>query len=189
MSSQSQAQDVPADAEVFPQAPPSKLYMASTGAIGLLLLLGVLGLALLAVLLSGVWTWVFGILAVVDLLVLVGGFVLVHLYSRPARYEISPEGMRIVWPGRTRKLPRGAFSEIKTVNMTDLGRMRRRFGIAGIFGMFGWFQSEYLGSVDAYVTRHTDMVYLRLVNRRPLLLTPRNAETFLETLRRTVERD
>ena len=113
--------------------------------------------------------------------------VLIHLYSRPKWFTITPEGMRIVWPGRSRKLPKGAFAEMRLVTGTDLGRLTRRFGVRGMLGCFGWFTSEYMGNVDAYVTRNNGLVYIRLKNRRPLLLTPVEPKTFLHTLKSVVD--
>jgi hypothetical protein len=107
---------------------------------------------------------------------------LVRLYSRPRCFEISSEGMRIVWPGRTRKLPRAAFGEMREVTDTELGPLHRRFGVGGLFGCFGWFTSEYMGNMDAYITRREGMVYIRLKNRRPLLLTPKDSKGFLQAL-------
>ncbi len=112
---------------------------------------------------------------------------LVHLYSRPKYFVISPDGMLIVWPGRSRKLPKTAFADMKLVTYTDLGPLKRRFGVGGLLGCFGWFTSEYMGNVDAYITRHSGLVYIRLKNRRPLLLTPVEAKTFLETLQAALE--
>lgn len=130
------------------------------------------------------WMIALGVFVAVLIAALV---VLIHLYSRPKWFTITHEGMQIVWPGRSRKLPKGAFAEMRLVTGTDLGQLTRRFGVRGLLGCFGWFTSEYMGNVDAYVTRNNGLVYIRLKNRRPLLLTPVEPKTFLHTLKSVVD--
>lgn len=174
------------DAEVFPIAPMDKAVKIST-----ILMIIFLALLSVALVFMGIWLpQVGGWLFLLAGLVAVGSatlVVLIRIYSRPQGFEVSPEGIRIVWPGRSRKLPKAAFAEMRLVTRTELGPLTRRFGLRGIWGCFGWFTSEYMGNMDAYVTCHDSLVYLRLKNRRPLLLTPQNAEQFLATLKDVVE--
>lgn len=156
------------------------------------LILALWGMLSVGLILLGVWLpqlltgWMIG-LAVVAALLAVTLVVLIRLYSRPKCFTILPEGMRIDWPGRSRKLPKGAFTEMRLVTSTELGPLTRRFGLRGLLGCFGWFTSEYMGNMDAYVTRNNGLVYLRLKNRRPLLLTPADPQAFLKTLKTVVE--
>lgn len=175
-------------AESFPVAPMDHRYRA----MSLLVLMLAGGLAAGAVfaglLLGGVWTLVLviagGVLAILAALAVL----LVHLYSRPRYFELSDEGLRIVWPARSRKLPRNAFSEARLVTETDLGRLARCFGVSPLMGTFGWFRSDYMGSMDVYITRHHGLVYLRMANRHPLLLTPKDPEAFLAALKQIAGR-
>ncbi|MBN1942812.1 MAG: hypothetical protein JW849_05900 [Phycisphaerae bacterium] len=181
--------DEPAESQeaIFPIAPMDVAMKFST--VMVLALLGVVavGLMLVDLWLSNIETGWLIALGVVIAILSAASVGLIHLYSRPKYFAISAEGMRIVWPGRSRKLPKAAFAEMRPVTGTDLGRLTRRFGLRGVLGCFGWFTSEYMGNVDAYVTRNDGLVYLRLKNRRPLLLTPTQPKTFLDALRTVVE--
>lgn len=158
----------------------------STVLILLFVFLVAVGLVLLGVYVSLFsMGWMIG-LAITVLILGAALMVLIRLYSRPKCFTITPEGMRIDWPGRSRKLPRGAFTEMRLVTGTELGSLTRRFGMRGLLGCFGWFTSEYMGNMDAYVTRNDGLVYIRMKNRRPLLLTPETPEVFLETLKTIV---
>jgi len=169
--------------QVFNVAPMDHEFRFWTGTLLVVLTLAPVGCIVLSVatgvgLVWGVWVSV-AVLVIVSATVVI----LTYAYARPQCFEITSEGMRIVWPGRTRKLPKGAFTEMRIVTRTDLGRMTRCFGAGGLFGSFGWFRSEYMGNLDAYITRYDGMVYLRLKNRHPLLLTPDKHEEFLRAIR------
>jgi hypothetical protein len=157
-----------------------------------ILILALFGLLAVGLILLGAWLpqlpmgWMIG-LAVVTACLGAVFVILIYLYSRPKCFVVTPEGMRIDWPGRSRKLPKGAFTEMRLVTSTELGPLTRRFGLRGLLGCFGWFTSEYMGNMDAYVTRNDGLVYLRMKNRRPLLLTPQTPQTFLDTLKTVVE--
>ncbi|MBN1554825.1 MAG: hypothetical protein JXA11_08765 [Phycisphaerae bacterium] len=157
-----------------------------------ILILALVGMVSVGLILLGVWLhksasgWLIAP-AVIVFLVGVIGVMLIRVYSRPRSFTISSEGMRIDWPGRSRKLPKGAFAEMRLVTGTELGSLTRRFGLRGVLGCFGWFTSEYMGNMDAYVTRNDGLVYLRLKNRRPILLTPTQPAEFLDTLKSVVE--
>ena len=172
--------------QVFPIAMMSNAFSAVTwamilGAAGVVTVLVIIGFSLDSR--ESLWPWLAaGILAVVFGLLTI----LVHLYGRPRCFEISDEGMIIVWPARIRKLPRGAFTEVRPIKRIELGRMIRKFGAGGIFGQFGWFHSVYMGNLDTYITRNDGMVLIRLRNRRPLLITPENPDDFVQALQAIV---
>jgi hypothetical protein len=174
-------------AEVFPLAPMDAGTTASTVLVLAAIVVTVVAVAVGSVFVPQGSRW---ILRLVAGLMVLGDVVLVamvRVFSRPRCFELMGDGMRIVWPGRTRKLPKAAFAEMRILRDIDLGRMVRRFGVGGLFGSFGWFRSEYMGDVDAYVTRRGGLVYIRLKNRRPLLLTPVEPERFLAALKAIIE--
>jgi len=168
------------DATVYTAAPMSLHYRISTCLAIILLLLIFLVLFTVSVNLShGVWRMVLlSITAVFAAASSVFVF-LVWFLGKPSQFQISKAGLEILWPGRNRKLPQPAFYEVFPVSDTELGKLRRKSCICGIFGCFGWTQSQYLGNVDAYITRKEGLVFLRLKNRRPLLLTPEQPEKFI----------
>lgn len=171
---------------VFPIAMMSNAFSAITWAVllgtaGVVLFLVILGFSLESGQRFGPWLAA-GVGGVVFSVLIV----MVNMYARPKCFEVSSEGLVIVWPARTRKLPRGAFTEIRLIERIELGRMTRRFGVGGLFGQFGWFHSVYMGNFDAYLTRNDGMVLIRLRNRRPILLTPENPREFVQALQALV---
>ena len=175
------------DARVFPIARMGKTFLFSTWVLLVMLAMLLVGAVFAGIGLDGGERWGAWIAAVLLAVALIATPLLVRTYSRPRCFEVSEEGMRIIWPGRTRKLPKGAFGEMRIVTRTELGRLIRRFGVGGVFGSFGWFSSEYMGNMDTYITRLDGLVYIRLVNRRPLLLTPEDPASFLEALREVID--
>lgn len=169
--------------KVFTSAKMSIQFLISTICL-IVLMLGLLGFlaAVCATMLTGVWGWVGWITWI---LLTLGSLVLLLLIwtlGRPARFEVSSDGLEIIWPGRTRKLPKAAFYEINSINTTELGPLAKKGCISGVFGCFGWVHSKYLSNIDAYITRYDGLVFVRLKNRRPLLLTPAEPEIFINEL-------
>lgn len=178
---------IPQDIQRFAIASADKSTKLWTGLILALLLAGAGAAVFFAVTLRGAASWSAGLGAVLLLLATALVSALVWLYARPNSFEVSPEGLKLVWPARTRKLPRNAFADMQPLSRLDLGHCIRLFGVGGLFGSFGRFRSEYLGNMDLYVTRADGMVLLRLKNRRPLILTPQDPEAFLAALRHVAD--
>lgn len=164
----------------------SVAYRLSTAG---LFLLGVGGLA------GGVWMmhllgvggWLLWVSSAIGALALLAIFAAAYWYGRPRGFGLSAEGLTIVWPGRQRLIVLGALGELRTVNDIELGRLRKQMGISNIYGTFGWFKSEYLQSMDVYITRREGMVMIRLLNRKPLLLTPAEPEAFMAAVQALAE--
>ncbi|NBC18377.1 MAG: hypothetical protein GVY18_13790 [Bacteroidetes bacterium] len=173
---------------VFPIASMDGRFRVASGVVLLLAAGALTGLYIAAMFLSGTVGLLLWIAAIVSSVGLVIGLTLIRLYARPTHFELRPEGLRIVWPARSRKLPSNAFYEIRRCTETELGRLKRCFGISPVFGAFGWFRSEYMGSMDVYITRSGGLVYLRMSNRHPLLLTPEEPEEFLRALGELADR-
>ncbi len=187
MTSQHTKSELQAGQQVFPIAMMSNAFSAITwvimlGMAGVIAALVIIGFSLESGKRMGPWLPA-GVLAIISIVTII----MVHLYSRPRCFSVSSDGLEIIWPARTRKLPRGAFTEIREIKRIELGRMIRKFGVGGILGQFGWFQSVYMGNFDAYLTRNDGMVLIRLRNRRPILITPENPQEFVKALRAVVD--
>lgn len=167
----------------FAIAPADSAYRLYTVLIVAALLAACGGAVFFAVATTG-WVRVLALLA--GLVIFAGTLTvlaLTWLYARPECFEVSPEGLKVVWPGRTRKLPRGAFAELEVLSAITMGRCTRVFGVGGLFGSFGRHRSEYLGNLDLYITRTDRMVLLRLKNRRSIVLSPAEPDAFLAAMR------
>ena len=172
-----------ADATDYATAPMSLRYRVSTCAAIIAIVLIFLVLFIVSVNLMGTWRMIFLSASAVFAAISSVFVFLVYFIGRPGQYKISQAGVEMVWPGRNRKLPTSAFYEVFPVTDTELGHLKRKNCIRGVFGCFGWAQSQYLGNVDAYITRNEGLVFVRLKNRRPLLITPENPGKFIEQLR------
>lgn len=186
MTSQPINTDPPAGLQAFPIAMMSNAFSAVMwtivlGMAGLIVALVIIGFSLGSGRYLGPWLSA-GILTVIFTTLTV----MINMYGRPKCFEISREGLVIIWPARTRKLPRGAFTEIRIIKRIELGRITRQFGIGGLFGQFGWYRSVYMGNIDTYITRNDGMVLIRLRNRRPILITPENPQEFVKALQAVV---
>ena len=108
----------------------------------------------------------------------------VWTYFRPSRFEVSPEGLRIVWPVGSRQI---LAQEMVRADLVSPREFRREFGWAARLGAGGlWVAFGFLwtarGLVNMYVSRGDGLVLVRHRSRRPLLITPQDPERFLETL-------
>lgn len=105
-------------------------------------------------------------------------FAAVWLAARPSRFEVSEEGLRIVFPLWSRLVPRAALKEAKHYpgsSYADEFGYGLRIGVGGLFGTFGWLRFSHT-TVETYVSRRHDMVAVECEGRRGLLLTPADAD-------------
>jgi hypothetical protein len=118
-------------------------------------------------------------------LLLLGIYAWVWLWFRPARFEVHPGVLEVIWPLRRRQLRREEISEVKHI---DRGELRRRtgwgmrVGAGGLWGGFGWLLTEKRGVVQMYVSRTDDFVWIERSGERPWLITPEHPATFVRVL-------
>jgi hypothetical protein len=99
----------------------------------------------------------------------------VWLFWRPTHFDVTPAGLRIRFPGRTRLVPSGDVASVGTIGAAEF---RERFGLAlrigvgGLFGGFGWLWTRRRGLVEFYVSRSDGLVLVERREGRPLLVTP-----------------
>lgn len=159
----------------FPLAPMSPLIVLLTGIV--LAVPGVLGLA-------AVWSGQPVMLGVAG--AVVGLYVAVWLWARPSRFEVSADGLAVVWPLRRRFIPRARIGAVRLVDRSDLRRELGwgvRVGVGGLWGQFGWAWTTRRGWVDTYISRLDGFVWVDLRDGRPLLITPADPEGVWHALR------
>ena len=115
--------------------------------------------------------------------VVCGVLLMVWAAYRPARFEVGPDGLRIVWPLRSRFIPAGRILRVDPVSKKDVGLLVRICGAGGFLGGFGWFYSRRVGHMSAYLSRYDGLVLVRLDNARPLLISPERPEEFVPAVR------
>ena len=104
---------------------------------------------------------------------------------RPTGFEIDAETLRIVWPIRSRTIPRSAVMDVRIVTGAEFRAeygYGMRIGAGGLWGGFGLLKmrrttfSMWISRLDRFV-----IVDLRGA-RRPLLVTPEEPERFAAAL-------
>ena len=106
---------------------------------------------------TGVWAGNAPLLWVAVLIA--AGCWLVWLYARPNRFEVSSQGLAIVWPVRRRLI---AAREIAGVRPIEPWEFRQevgwgvRIGVGGLWGQFGWLWTARRKNLVTYVSRTPD---------------------------------
>jgi hypothetical protein len=158
----------------FPLAPMSRLFRGLTAMV-LVLPLVFLGIAAL-----GVQT------------LAIPGVALVVLYAwvwvrfRPSRFVVCGDTLDVIWPLKTRRLPRKDITGVRPIDAATL-RVETgwvaRVGVGGLWGAFGWLWTERKGIVQMYITRSDGLVWIDVANARPWLITPEDPDAFVRALR------
>ena len=117
-------------------------------------------------------------------LLLAGLYAAVWVWWRPSRFEVSPQGLVVVFPGRRRVL---AASDIASAApLSRLGFHQQfgramRVGVGGLWGGFGWLWTRN-GWVEFYVSTLDRYVLIRRHRRIPLLISPQDPEQMVVAL-------
>src|ERR1700682_5328174 len=108
----------------------------------------------------------------------------VWIWSRPTAFAIRGTELEIIWPARRRLLP---LRGLESVEIVQPHAFRKRYGRAmrvGIGGLWGGFGSAVTKSetFHLYVSRTDRFVLLRPAGVKPWVLTPAQAEQFVEAV-------
>jgi hypothetical protein len=115
-------------------------------------------------------------------------YLTVWCWWRPSRFEVSPQGLTIVWPLRSRTIAAHALREVSLVSREDFRReykYMRRFGAGGLWGGFGLLVTAK-GTLAMYISRTDAFVLIHRQGERPLLITPEQPDSFIQELRALV---
>ena len=113
----------------------------------------------------------------------------IWLIGRPTRFEVSPAGVRVVWPVREQLVPE---SDVASADLVTSAEFRKEFGYAmrvgagGLWGGFGWAWTGK-GMLGLYVSRTDGLVLLRCREGRSMLITPADPERFVAAVARMRE--
>lgn len=113
----------------------------------------------------------------------------VWLLFRPSWFEISPRGMRIRWPLRRGFIP---LARIRGVELLTADERTARYGFGmrigagGLWGGFGYRTSSQ-GLLHMYISRLDYTVMIHVAGDRPWMITPRDPQRFVATLRRLLD--
>ena len=105
---------------------------------------------------------------------------------RPSRFEIDLDTLRIVWPTRSRTIPRTAVTDVRIVTATQFRSeygYGMRIGAGGLWGGFGLLRMRRI-TFSMWISRLDRFVIVGLHGARPLLITPEEPERFAAALGR-----
>jgi hypothetical protein len=109
----------------------------------------------------------------------------IGLYARPTRFELSAEGLRVVWPIRQQRIPLPDIASVEIVSRADF-RARYGFGMrvgaGGFLGGFGWLKTTRQ-TFHLSISRVDSLVLVHLKSSDPWMITPAAPEEFVRALR------
>lgn len=106
----------------------------------------------------------------------------VWLRFRPTRFVVRPDALEVIWPLKSRRIPREAIAGVRLIDREELRReigSGLRVGAGGLWGGFGWLWTRKRGIVQMYVSRTDGLVWIERTRGRPWLITPEEPETFV----------
>jgi hypothetical protein len=112
-------------------------------------------------------------------------WLVIWVYSRPTRFELGADELKIVWPVRRRSIP---LSDIVMAESIPVPEFKKRYGhamrigVGGMWGVFGWLWSRRSGFMDVYASRIDEWVVIERRSGRLLLISPDRASEFLAAL-------
>ncbi len=118
-------------------------------------------------------------------LLIAAGCLLVWLYARPNRFEVSSQGLAIVWHLRRQLIPAREIARVRPMEPCELRQevgLGVRIGVGGLWGQFGWLWTTRRGNLITYVSRTDGLVLIERHSSRPLLITPADPEEFVKAL-------
>ena len=160
--------------ESFAIAPMDRLFRVLTALL--------LGLPALFVVLALTAPWPLpllfgGVGAVVGLL-----YAWIWFYWRPTQFRLEPAHLHIEFPRRQLVVE---LSEVASVRVYDSRQdfvkewgAGIRIGAGGLWGAFGWLKTPK-GLLQMYITRNEQLVVIEFTGRKPLLITPEDADRFV----------
>jgi hypothetical protein len=119
-------------------------------------------------------------------LVLAGLYGAIWIWWRPTRFDLSPGGVHIIFPGRRRTIALREVARCRPVTREDFRGefgLPIRIGAGGLWGGFGWLWTSKRGLVDFYISRTDGLVLLERRSARPILITPENPRGMVEATR------
>jgi hypothetical protein len=109
----------------------------------------------------------------------------IWIYARPSSYRVTPAALTILWPVRSREVPRHDVASARVMTLAEFRATygnTLRIGAGGLFGTFGWLWSPKAGRLDVYVTNLGPWVVVERRGARPLVISPRDPHDLARAL-------
>nr|WP_295928691.1 PH domain-containing protein [uncultured Dyadobacter sp.] len=101
---------------------------------------------------------------------------------RPLGYTLTAVQVIIRRPWRSVILERKSIETVQIISKDQLKFTIRTFGVGGLFGYYGKFYNSVYGKMTWYLTRRDHLVLIRTVDKKTILLSPDDIDSFAKEL-------
>ena len=109
----------------------------------------------------------------------------IWFYWRPTSFRLETTALVIEFPRRQMAIDLSGVQQVHLYNsyadFTAEWGLGIRIGAGGLWGSFGWLKTAK-GTLQMYLSRSEDLVVVEFQDRRPLLMTPEQAQDFVREL-------
>lgn len=113
---------------------------------------------------------------------LIALYAAVWLFARPTRFELTDEGLAVVFPAWRRTIEASDGFRARALDGREFREefgLPLRIGVGGLWGGFGWLWTSRRGLVEFYISRFDGMVLVERGSGRAVLLTPESPATLV----------
>ena len=114
-------------------------------------------------------------------------FALVWMVFRPTRFELDDAELIVRRPLLRSRFPLSSLQRVQLIDATELKArlgFAVRFGVAGLWGVFGILWSRKAGRVSTWISSSDQFVWMEFSDRPPLLITPEHPDSFIAELQK-----
>ncbi|PSL27207.1 PH domain-containing protein [Dyadobacter jiangsuensis] len=104
-----------------------------------------------------------------------------YLY-RPTGYTITEHELIIHRPINNVRYAREVLESVQVIVKKDLQFTIRTFGVGGLWGYYGYFYNSVYGKMIWFITRRDHLVLIKTANKRAILLSPDDIDSFTNEL-------
>ena len=136
-----------------------------------------------AIIITNLATLLFGALIIFNFILPLAIFLLITylmcLLLKPLSYEITADKLIIRRLIKSVHINRSDIVSLKLIDKSAISGSIRTFGVGGLFGWFGKFANNQLGSMTWYLTRRDKLVLIIKKDSKKILISPDEAEAFV----------
>jgi hypothetical protein len=101
---------------------------------------------------------------------------------RPTGYSVTEQELIIHRPINSIRYAREALESVQVIVKKDLQFTIRTFGVGGLWGYYGYFYNSAYGKMIWFVTRRDHLVLIKTANKKTILLSPDDIDSFTSEL-------
>ncbi|OJV12329.1 MAG: hypothetical protein BGO21_06150 [Dyadobacter sp. 50-39] len=120
--------------------------------------------------------------AFVSTAILVVTYGAAYIYH-PINYTLTDQDLIIHRPVSDVRYPRDTFELVERIPKENLKFTIRTFGVGGLWGYYGKFYNSVYGKMTWYLTRRDQLVLIKTTDKKTILLSPDDIDSFLTALR------